>query len=227
MSENKHGNRTQVATNRLRQMIVAGDLAPGQRISEREIGEHLDGLSRTPLREAFKMLAAEGLVTISPNRGATVTALSMAEVEDTIELLTGLEGIAAPAACEHVSEAQLAEIDELHQRMCAAYRAEQLMAYFELNQAIHQRIVDAAGNRVLSRIYDAECARIRRYRYAGNRRHARWERAVAEHQQILGALNERNGSLLRELLCAHHHNGWLVSRALVERESAAGSAAGQ
>lgn len=225
MIENKHGNRTQVATNRLRQMIVAGDLAPGQRISEREIGEQLDGLSRTPLREAFKMLAAEGLVTISPNRGATVTALSMAEVEDTIELLIGLEGIAALAACEHLSEAQLAEIDELHQRMAAAYRGEQLMEYFELNQAIHQRIVDGAGNRVLSRIYAAECARIRRYRYAGNRRHERWERALAEHQQLLGALKERNGPLLRELLCAHHHNGWLVSRTLVERESAAGSAA--
>ena len=218
--QSTHGNRTQLAATRLRQMIVAGDLAPGQRISEREIGEQLDGLSRTPLREAFKMLAAEGLVTISPNRGATVTALSMAEVEDTIELLIGLEGIAALAACEHISEAQLAEIDELHQRMAAAYRGEQLMEYFELNQAIHQRIVDGAGNHVLSRIYAAECARIRRYRYAGNRRHERWERALAEHQQLLGALRERNGPLLRELLCAHHHNGWLVSRTLVDRESA-------
>lgn len=218
--QSTHGNRTQLAATRLRQMIVAGDLAPGQRISEREIGEQLDGLSRTPLREAFKMLAAEGLVTISPNRGASVTALSMAEVEDTIELLIGLEGIAAPAACEHISEAQLAQIDELHQRMAAAYRSEQRMEYFELNQAIHQRIVDAAGNCVLSRIYAAECARIRRYRYAGNRRHERWERALAEHQQILGALTERNGPLLRELLCAHHHNGWLVSRTLIDRESA-------
>ena len=217
--QSTHGNRTQLAATRLRQMIVAGDLAPGQRISEREIGEQLDGLSRTPLREAFKMLAAEGLVTISPNRGATVTALSMAEVEDTIQLLIGLEGIAAPAACEYISQTQLAQIDELHQRMCAAYRSEQLMEYFELNQAIHQRIVDGAGNRVLSRIYAAECARIRRYRYAGNRRHERWERALAEHQQILGALKERNGPLLRELLCAHHHNGWLVSRALVDRDS--------
>ena len=225
MSENTHGNRTQLATTRLRQMIVAGELAPGQRISEREIGEQLDGVSRTPLREAFKILAAEGLVTISPNRGASVTALSIAEVDDTIELLVGLEGLSAEAACERISEPDLAAIDELHQRMAAAYRGEQLMEYFELNQAIHQRIVDAAGNRVLSRIYAAECARIRRYRYAGNRRHERWERALAEHQQLLGALKERNGPLLRELLCAHHHNGWLVSRTLVERESAAGSAA--
>ena len=224
MIENTHGNRTQLAATRLRQMIVAGELAPGQRISEREVGEQLAGVSRTPLREAFKILAAEGLVTISPNRGASVTALSMAEVDDTIELLVGLEGLSAEAACDRISDQALGEIEALHQRMDAAYRAEQLMEYFELNQAIHQRIVDAAGNRVLSRIYEAECARIRRYRYAGNRRHERWERALAEHQQILGALKARHGALLRELLGAHHHNGWRVSRALVEREFAGGSA---
>ena len=202
MSENTHGNRTQLATTRLRQMIVAGELAPGQRISEREIGEQLDGISRTPLREAFKVLAAEGLVTISPNRGASVTALSMAEVDETIELLVGLEGLAAETACSRISEQDIAAIDELHQHMAAAYRAGQLMAYFELNQAIHQRLVDAAGNR----------------------RHERWERALAEHQQILDALKARNGALLRELLGAHHHNGWRVSRALVEREFSADAA---
>lgn len=220
MLENKHGNRTQVAAERLRRMIIAGDLAPGQRISEREIGEHLDGLSRTPLREAFKILAAEGLVTIVPNRGATVTALSMAEVDAAIELLIGLEGLAAEPACARISEPQIAAIAELHQQMCAAFVAGQLMAYFEINQAIHQRIVDAAGNGVLARIYAAECARIRRYRYAGNRRHERWEHAVAEHEQIVNVIRERNGPLLRELLRAHHHNGWQVSRKRFERELA-------
>ena len=91
MLENKHGNRTQIAAERLRRMIVAGDLAPGQRISERAIREHLEGLSRTPLREAFKILAGEGLVTISPNRGATVTALSMVSLT-----LTGLINTVLP-----------------------------------------------------------------------------------------------------------------------------------
>jgi DNA-binding GntR family transcriptional regulator len=94
------------------------------------------------------------------------------------------------------------------------------MEYFELNQTIHQRIVDAARNRALSRIYAAECARIRRYRFAGNRRHERWDRAVIEHDQILSFLKDRNGPLLREMLRAHHHNGWLVSRRLVERDFA-------
>jgi DNA-binding GntR family transcriptional regulator len=224
MLENKHGNRTQVAAERLRRMIVAGDLAPGQRISEREVGEHLDGLTRTPLREAFKILAAEGLVTLVPNRGATVTALSLAEVDQAIELLIGLEGLAAEAACARISESEIAAIAELHAQMCAAFRAAQLMRYFETNQTIHQRIVDAAGNAALSRIYAAECARIRRYRYAGNRSPERWERAVAEHEQIVNVIRAGNGPLLRELLRAHHHNGWQVSRQLLLRQLAGSGA---
>jgi DNA-binding GntR family transcriptional regulator len=218
MTGNSHGNRAQLAANRLRQMIVAGELSPGQRVSERELGEYLIGLSRTPVREAFKILAGEGLLTIVPNRGAIVTTLSMKDVEDTLELLVGLEGIAAEPACRNITEEELAEIEALHCRMRETYHAEQLMEYFELNQQIHQRIVDAAGNLELSRIYAAECMRIRRYRYAGNRRHERWDRAVIEHDQILEFLKERRGALLREMLRAHYYNGWEVSRVLVSDE---------
>lgn len=218
MLESNHGNRTQVAADKLRQLIVAGDLHPGQRIAEREIVEHLPGLSRTPLREALKILATEGLVVIAPNRGATVTALSIAEVEDIIELVVGLESLAAERACERITDQEIAEITALHQAMHEAYKSERLMDYFEINQRIHQKIVDAAKNAELSRIYAAECARIKRYRYAGNRRHERWECAIAEHDQILFALRGRDGALLREMLRVHHRNGWKVSRTLVGKE---------
>lgn len=218
MLESNHGNRTQVAADKLRQMIVAGDLPPGQRISEREIVQRLPGLSRTPLREALKILAAEGLVVIAPNRGATVAELSMVEVEDIIELVVGLESLAAERACERITDQEIDEIASLHQSMHAAYTSERLMDYFELNQRIHQKIVDAAKNAELSRIYAAECARIKRYRYAGNRRHERWDRAIAEHDQILFSLRGRDGALLREMLRVHHRNGWQVSRILVGEE---------
>ena len=218
MTENTHGNSAQLAANRLRQMIVAGELLPGQRISEREFGEYTGGLSRTPIREAFKILASEGLLTIVPNRGAIVTALSMKEVENTLELLAGLEGMAAESATQNITEEELALIESLHQRMHEAYRARELMAYFELNQQIHQLIVDAGRNPVLSRIYAAECSRIRRYRYAGNYRQERWARAMIEHDQILQFLKERRGALLREMLRAHYYNGWEVSRTIVADE---------
>ena len=225
MNDSQHGTRTQLVADCLRTMIVAGDLSPGQRISEREVGELLGGgplgLSRTPLREAFKILAAERLVSIAPNCGATVTALSLREVEEAIELLVGLESLAAEPACARIGAVELAVIVALHADMCAAFDGQQLMRYFEINQEIHQRVVNAAGNHTLSRIYADESARVRRYRYAGNRRHERWANAVAEHGQMVAALSARNGALLRELLRTHHHNGWVIARRLLEDEFAA------
>ncbi len=214
----RDGTRTEVAATRLRTLIVSGNLKPGQRLSEREIAEQLEGLSRTPLREAFKILAAEGLLTLEPNRGAVVTALSLSEVEAAIEVLIGLETMAAEPACARVSDAEIAEIEELHAKMVAAHAAGDLMAYFQINQTIHQRMVDAARNPVLSRIYAAECARIRRYRYAGNQEQARWTQAVKEHGEMLNALKERAGPLLREMLRKHHQGGWAVSRTVLHND---------
>jgi DNA-binding GntR family transcriptional regulator len=214
------GTRTVVAARRLRELIVSGALAPGQRITERLVADQLDGMSRTPLREAFKILEAEGLVKIEPNRGAVVTALSIEEVEAAIEVLIGLETLAAEPACERITDEELAAIDALHERMAGAYRDGDLMAYFNLNQAIHQHIVDAAGNSALSRIYASECARIRRYRYAGNQQNERWGHAVREHEGILDALRQRAGAVLREILRQHHRRGWVVSRRVLETRSA-------
>ena len=214
----RDGMRTEQAAARLRTLIVSGSLLPGQRLSERVIAEQLEGLSRTPLREAFKILAAEGLLTLEPNRGAVVTALSLAEVEAAIEVLIGLETMAAEPACERVTDAELQAIGALHARMVAAHAAGDLMSYFEINQAIHQCMVDAARNPVLSRIYAAECARIRRYRYAGNQQAGRWRQAVQEHGEMLAALRDRAGPLLREMLRKHHKGGWAVSRLVLQED---------
>jgi len=221
----ERGQRSLHAAGRLRELIVSGRLAPGQRITERLIAEQLDGLSRTPLREAFKILAAEGLVTIEPNRGAVVTSMSADEVAAAIDVLIGLESLAAEPACQRMDDHQVASIETLHREMEQAFAAGELMDYFRLNQAIHQAIVDAARNPVLSRIYAAESARIRRYRYAGNRRTERWQRAIFEHEAILDAVRQRAGPLLRELLRQHHRAGWNVARDFLSSElEAQGSA---
>ncbi|QHI98660.1 FCD domain-containing protein [Xylophilus rhododendri] len=222
----ERGQRSLLAARRLRELIVSGSLAPGQRITERLIAEQLEGVSRTPLREAFKILEAEGLVTIEPNRGAVVTAMTVEEVAAAIEVLIGLESLAAEPACQQIGDAQVAHIEELHRHMEQAYLAGELMEYFRCNQAIHQAIVDAAGNPVLSRIYAAESARIRRYRYAGNRKTERWRRAVQEHEAILDAVRQRAGPLLREILRQHHRSGWNVAREFLDAELRA-VAAGQ
>jgi len=212
----RDGMRTDQVAAQLRKLIVSGALPPGQRLSERVMSEQFEGISRTPLREAFKILAAEGLLTLEPNRGAVVTALSLLEVEAAIEVLSGLEALAAEPACELITDKEIAEIEALHAQMVAAHDAGDLMSYFQINQTIHQHMVDAARNPVLSRIYAAECARIRRYRYAGNQQPARWHQAVREHGEMLNALRDRAGPVLREMLRRHHKAGWVVSRGVLE-----------
>lgn len=223
-SPHARGQRSVQVATRLRELIVAGQLAPGQHISERSTGERLGPLlgevSRTPLREAFKILEAEGLVRIEPNRGAVVTVMNIDEVASALEVLIGLEAMAAEPACRNITEAELEHITRLHADMAQAHSDRALMPYFDLNQRIHQCIVDAARNSVLSRIYASESARIRRYRYAGNLQLERWTQAVQEHQALLDALRQRAGPLLREMLRQHHQNGWRVAKDMVKNELA-------
>ncbi|WP_417743867.1 GntR family transcriptional regulator [Salipiger sp.] len=203
-------------TNFLRDLIVGGEIPPGERINERSLTERL-GISRTPLREAFKILEGEGLVSIRPNAGATVVRLSPEDVENSLEILIGLESIGAERAAERATLEMIEEISDLDARMGEAFGRGDLMGYFHINQAIHQKIIDAAQNEALSRVYSSESARIRRFRFAGNRDRSRWARAVAEHAQILDALRRRQGPLLRELLRAHHRSGWAVARKALEQ----------
>lgn len=215
LEETPRGNRSAIATQKVRDMITSGQLAPGSRINERILVEHLQ-VSRTPLREAFKILENEGLISIRPNVGATVVALTNADVEASIEVLIGLESIGAEQAARQATDDDIEEVRTLHERMVLAYRNDSLMSYFHLNQEIHQKIIDASKNPALSRVYAAECARIRRFRFAGNRDRTRWARAVQEHEQILDAFAQREGPLLRELLRAHHRAGWRAARRALE-----------
>ena len=121
---------------RLRQRIVEGEIAPGAKLNERELSERLQ-VSRTPLREAIKMLAAEGLVELLPNRGAVAAQLSPQDVADTFEVIAGLEGQSGELAAQRITDAELAEIRALHYEMLAAFTRRDLSAYYRLNAQIH------------------------------------------------------------------------------------------
>lgn len=213
------GLATLQATDRLREMILDGSLPPGARISERHMHETF-GLSRTPLREALKVLNAEGLVELAPNRGAMVTRLSLTDLQAAFELLATLDGTGGEYACERASDAEIAHIAELHDQMVAEFKKRDLQRYFRLNKDIHLAIVDAAANPALSRVYRSECARVDRYRFSGNRDLERWERSIRQHEQILDALRTRQGTLLREILIAHRRSGWVLAKALHDAENA-------
>jgi DNA-binding GntR family transcriptional regulator len=198
----------------LRDMIVEGELEAGARVPERLLCERF-GVSRTPLREALKALASEGLIDLLPNRGARVTRLSEQDVEDMFQVMGALEALAGTLACARISEPELAEIRALHYQMLAHYMRRQLPEYFRLNQAIHAAIMDAARNPVLKATCQSLSGRIRRARYLANMSVERWAAAVAEHEAILAALVARDGARLADLLAKHLRNKSDVVRAAI------------
>ena len=161
----------------LRDLIVEGELAPGARVPERQLCERF-GVSRTPLREALKVLASEGLILLLPNRGARVAKLTAKDVEDMFQVMGALEALSGELACQRIEEAGIAEIRALHYQMLAHYARRQLSDYFRLNQQIHESIIAAAGNAVLSAQYQALSGRIRRARYLANMSRQRWDQAM-------------------------------------------------
>lgn len=191
-----------VVVDRLRDLIVEGVLAPGQRLNERLLSEQL-GVSRTPLRESFKVLAAEGLVAILPNRGATVTPLTSDDLKEVVDVLSGLEAVVGRLAAERIDADSLRTVELLHQTMLSHHQHRDRPAYFRVNQEIHLRLVEAARNRTLLDIYVGLNLRIRRFRYMANLDESRWAQAVVEHEEIMKALRRRDGNALGNLLQVH------------------------
>ncbi|WP_369723937.1 GntR family transcriptional regulator [Bradyrhizobium sp. LLZ17] len=187
---------------RIRAILLEGEITPGARIPERELCERLQ-ISRTPLREALKVLAAEGLVQLLPHRGSRAAKLTDKDVRDLFEVCQGLEALAGELACERISEAGIDEIAAAHAAMVQHYREGDLIQYYRGNRAIHEAIVTAAGNPALIGLYASVTARIRRARYVTPMTPQRWALAVQEHEAILNALQRRDGVGLSHILRTH------------------------
>ncbi|MDH4051097.1 MAG: GntR family transcriptional regulator [Rubrivivax sp.] len=187
---------------RLRQLIVEGEIAPGAKLNERALSELLQ-VSRTPLREAIKMLAAEGLVALLPNRGAVAAQLSAQDVADTFEVIAGLEGQSGELAAERITAPELAEIRALHFEMLAAFTRRDLPGYYRLNARIHERINAAARNPVLTQTYRNVNARLQALRFRSNFDDRKWQHAMQEHETMVRMLAERDAEGLRQLMVQH------------------------
>jgi len=190
---------------RLRQMLVEGQIPPGAKLNERELCELLH-ISRTPLREAIKMLAAEGLVELLPNRGSVAVRLDEEDVRHTFEVMAGLEALSGELAAQRITETELAEIQALHFEMLAAHARRDLSRYYQLNAAIHRGINAAAKNPVLTSTYTQVNARLQALRFRSNQDGEKWSRAVQEHESMIKALQARDGAALARVLMAHLNN---------------------
>lgn len=192
---------------RVRTLIVEGQLPPETRIHEGQLGKAL-GVSRTPLREALKVLASEGLIELVPGRGAIVRKLTRKDVREMLDVLVALETLAGQLACRHATDDAIAALRRTHDEMLGYYRAGNRLEYYWRNQAIHTALAQLSGNALLASLHQVIQARLRRIRFIGNEEPDQWAGAVAEHEAMIAAIEVRDGARLADVIRAHLDQTW-------------------
>lgn len=187
---------------RLRTLLIEGRIAPGAKLNERELSALLR-VSRTPLREAIKLLASEGMVDLLPNRGAVAVKLTETDILNTFEVLAELEAMSGELAAKRMTEGELAEVRAMHFEMLASFTRHDLSNYYRLNALIHAAINRAARNPVLTSTYQSINARVQSLRFRTNQNEAKWSRAMQEHEVMIQALQARDGGAMRQVMVKH------------------------
>ncbi|MCL2346413.1 MAG: GntR family transcriptional regulator [Desulfobulbus sp.] len=211
----------QEVAERLRQRIFAHELTPGTWIDEQKLAEQY-GISRTPLREALKVLAAEGLVELKPRRGCYVTELSRQDLDDIFPLLALLEARCALEAVRRAESADIGMLKTIHERLETAARENRIDAFFEANQEFHRKIQALSGNRrLLSMIQDLRKV-LKLSRLHSLSLEGRLQQSLDEHRTIMAAFATGKAEEAERLM----HDHLLSGREALARIQDAGGKAG-
>jgi DNA-binding GntR family transcriptional regulator len=186
----------------LRTEILEGRLEPGAELIEVALAEQL-GVSRGPLREAIGRLAAEGLVTVSPRRGAVVRSLSKEEFLDLYQVREALERMAVQLAVHRLTDEQFEELGSLNEAMEAHATRNEVESFFEANLAFHARLLEASGNGKLEELYRQLLGQLGRYRLRSLTLRGNLKRSVAEHKAILRAARRGDAERAAQLMAEH------------------------
>jgi DNA-binding GntR family transcriptional regulator len=175
----------------LRERIFSGELMPGMFLDEIQLAEQMK-ISRTPLREALKVLTAEGLVRHEPRRGCFVNEVTEQDLDEIFPVIALLEGRCAFEAARNASEADLQALEELHQKLARHAKARRINEYYDTNFAIHEMIIALAGNRWLAGVIGdlrkiVKLARLQQLHAPG-----RLEQSLSEHLAVFAALKARD-----------------------------------
>lgn len=186
----------------LRDMIVSGEMQAGSKINEGALCERF-GISRTPLREALKVLASEGLIQLVPRHGARVAQITETEIAELFPIMAALEGLAARLACARMRPSDIKTFQRLHRDLFARYEAGDEKSYLAINREIHLLLFAVADNTALTALYEQLLVRIHAVRFVARKTSGQWGRAVEEHRGLLAAIEARDGARLAALLEAH------------------------
>lgn len=186
----------------LRQAILRGTLQPGERLMEIHLAQKL-GVSRTPVREAIRMLELDGLVTMVPRKGAIVAEITVSDLEDVLEVRAALEELAVKKACQNMTPEQLQELKKAGEKFARSLKKEDLMACAQADVEFHEIISEATNNRRLIQILNNIREQIYRYRLENLKDRSTHASLVEEHALICRALEERSEERAGEAVCIH------------------------
>lgn len=186
----------------VRELIVEGKMRQGERINESDLAEFL-GVSRTPLRDALKILQGEGLIVIEPHKGTFVSFVTAKHTAKLFEALAGIERIGGEIATLVATDAQIEALADLHRKMFAFHRDGNRSNYFELNDQIHRAFVSLSGNDILVDIHAKLLVGAKRIRFAAIRAQDRWDESVTEYKAILAAMQARKAERAGKLIEQH------------------------
>ncbi len=192
----------QEVADRIRELIRNGHLKKGDRIVETEICQLL-GISRTPLREALRVLSAEGLIVIVPNKGAHVAEPSMQEIREMFDVMAILEGVCARVAAEKMTDAQFKKLRQLHEKLEQHYQAGNDQKYLKVNHEFHVLIQTIAGNKVLDEVVNGLRQKILLYRYRQLYQPDRFDASMQEHRDLFKAFKSRNPDKAERMMKKH------------------------
>ena len=196
---------------RLRTSIFSHEFAPGSWIDEQAIAKEY-GISRTPMREAIKILAAEGLITMKMRRGAYVTEVSKSDLSQIFTVLALLEGQACRETALKASEGQLEALDSIHMKLERAAADRDLEQFFAINQSFHDKLQEISNNPWMKRVIDDLRKVLKLQRRDSLSKRGRLESSLIEHRKILSALLARDADLSEKLMKEHLLQGQLAAK---------------
>jgi DNA-binding GntR family transcriptional regulator len=193
----------------IRDAIMSGALKPGEKVAEPELAERF-GISRTPIREAFRQLESEGYLTVIPRKGAVVAAFSERDVEEFYAIKSILEGYAARRACDNLTAKELDKLAAINNKLQQLCNAGDIKNFFKVHQDFHDLFIKAANNEKLYEMINGLVKKFQRLRVASLSKRGRMQVSVEEHEKIIEAFRNKNASLAEKLVQKNAEYGGIV-----------------
>jgi len=205
---------------RLRDQIYQNELSPGDAIDEMALCERF-GISRTPLREALKVLSSEGLIELIPRRGSFVRSMDIDELNELFPVMAVLEGLCAREAVENCSVNDLQQLEKMHEKLETYADEGNIDAYYEQNFVFHQAVQDLSGNKWLQRVIGDLRKVLRLARHMQLTIPGRLEESLEEHRQIMLAFKKHDPDMADQNMQNHLKQQWhsLVEKSKLETKS--------